>query len=137
MHIHEDVGIRRLLQSIKTGLRSGSYAGTKIFGRYYPAEELIALILRHVRERAEYLQLGQPVQGALIGRPVTFAHDPAVDQLAEEKLRRGAPGRLCGGGLPAGAGRRRRFLCQACAARADDSEFLILGEAPWISPFWK
>lgn len=90
VHVLEDVGIRgRLLQSIKTGLRSGSYGGTKIFGRYYTVEELIACILRHVRQRAEE-HLGQPVTGALVGRPVTFAHDPAVDQLAEEKLRRAA-----------------------------------------------
>lgn len=88
--IHQDVAIRgRLLQSIKTGLRSGGYQGTKIFGRYYTTEELIALILRHVRQRSEQ-HLGQPVQHALIGRPVTFSHDPAVDQLAEEKLRRAA-----------------------------------------------
>jgi hypothetical chaperone protein len=30
------------------------------------------------------------VQQALIGRPVIFSHDPAVDQLAEEKIRRAA-----------------------------------------------
>ena len=90
VHIHEDVGIRgRLLQSIKTGLRSGSYGGTSIFERYYTVEELIACILRHVRQRAE-AHLGQPMQHALLGRPVTFAHDPLVDQRAEEKLRRAA-----------------------------------------------
>ncbi|MBK8050837.1 MAG: hypothetical protein IPK16_29270 [Anaerolineales bacterium] len=45
--IDEDVAMRgRLLQSIKTGLRSGAYQGTKIFGRYYTTEEAIALILR-------------------------------------------------------------------------------------------
>lgn len=88
--IHQDVGIRgRLLQSIKTGLRSGTYQGTKIFGRFYTTAELIALILRHVRQRSEQ-HLGQPLHQALIGRPVTFAHDAAVDQLAEETLRRAA-----------------------------------------------
>lgn len=88
--VHEDVGIRgRLLQSIKTGLRSATYRGTKIFGRPYSVEELIAFILRHVRERAEQ-HLGRPLHGALIGRPVSFSHDPAEDQLAEETLRRAA-----------------------------------------------
>lgn len=88
--IDEDVAIRgRLLQSIKTGLRSAAYQGTKIFGRYYTIEELIAFILRHVRQRSEQI-LDQPVRQALIGRPVTFSHDPAVDQLAEEKIRRAA-----------------------------------------------
>lgn len=88
--IDEDVAIRgRLLQSIKTGLRSAAYQGTKISGRYYTIEELIAFILGHVRRRSEQY-LDQPVQQALIGRPVTFSHDPAVDQLAEEKIRRAA-----------------------------------------------
>lgn len=88
--IHADVAMRgRLLQSIKTGLRSGAYHGTKVFGRYYTTEELIACILRHVRQRSEQY-LDQPVQRAVIGRPVIFSHDPAVDQLAEEKIRRAA-----------------------------------------------
>jgi hypothetical chaperone protein len=90
VHINEDVAIRgRLLQSIKTGLRSSAYRGTNIFGRYYTVEELIALILRHVRQRSEQ-HVGQPVQQALIGRPVTFTHDAAEDRLAEEKIRRAA-----------------------------------------------
>ncbi|MFN8467519.1 MAG: Hsp70 family protein [Caldilineaceae bacterium] len=90
VHVNEDVGIRgRLLQSIKTGLRSSAYRGTKIFGRFYTVEELIACILRHVRQRSEQY-LGQPVEGALIGRPVIFSEDPAEDRLAEEKLRRAA-----------------------------------------------
>ena len=88
--IHEDVAIRgRLLQSIKTALRSAAYQGTKIFGRYYTIEELIAFILRQVRQRSEQ-QLGQSVQQVFIGRPVTFSHDQEVDRLAEEKIRRAA-----------------------------------------------
>ena len=90
VHVNEDVGIRgRLLQSIKTGLRSSAYRGTKIFGRFYTVEDLIACILRHVRLRSEQ-HLGQPVEQALIGRPVIFSTDAAEDRLAEEKLRRAA-----------------------------------------------
>ena len=90
VHVNEDVGIRgRLLQSIKTGLRSSAYRGTKIFGRFYTVEELIACILRHVRQRTEEY-LDQPVEEALLGRPVIFSDDPAEDRLAEEKLRRAA-----------------------------------------------
>ena len=41
--IEEDIGAQgRLLQSIKTGLRSDSYYGTSIFGRYYTIQALIA-----------------------------------------------------------------------------------------------
>ncbi|MCB0060528.1 MAG: Hsp70 family protein [Caldilineaceae bacterium] len=88
--IEEDVGIRgRLLQSIKTGLRGDSYKGTKIFGQYYTLQELIALILRHVRQQAS-AHLGQEVTAATLGRPVQFVEDPAADQRAERRLREAA-----------------------------------------------
>ncbi len=88
--IEEDVGIRgRLLQSIKTGLRGDSYKGTTIFGRYYRLQELIALLLRHVRHQAsDYL--GQEITAATLGRPVQFIDDPAADQRAEARLREAA-----------------------------------------------
>jgi hypothetical chaperone protein len=88
--ISDDVGIRgRLLQSIKTALRSASYKGTQIFDRYYTVEELIALILGHVKHKAENA-LQQPLEYAVIGRPVTFSHDTETDCVAEEKIRQAA-----------------------------------------------
>jgi hypothetical chaperone protein len=88
--IEDDVGIRgRLLQSIKTGLRGDSYQGTNIFGRYYTLQELIALILRHVRQQAS-AHLGQAITAATLGRPVQFVDDPAADQRAEARLREAA-----------------------------------------------
>lgn len=88
--IQDDVGVRgRLLQSIKTGLRSSSYAGTNIFGRFYTLEELIALILTHVRQQAEST-LGRGVQTATLGRPVHFSSNPTHDRQAEERLRSAA-----------------------------------------------
>ena len=85
--IQDDVGVRgRLLQSIKTALRAASYEGTQIFDRYYRVEALIALLLGHVKQQAE-AHLGQAVTHAVIGRPVTFAHDEAVDRSAEAKIR--------------------------------------------------
>src|SRR5690606_38779674 len=92
--INDDIGIRgRLLQSIKTALRSASYNGTQIFDKYYSIEELIALIFTHVKQKSE-LHLKQPVHHAVIGRPVTFSHDDAIDRIAEEKIRQAA--RLAG-----------------------------------------
>lgn len=88
--IEEDVGVRgRLLQSVKTGLRSASYTGTRIFERWYSLEELVARILRRVRARVEQT-LGQPVTAATLGRPVRFGATPAQDQQAEERLRAAA-----------------------------------------------
>ncbi len=88
--IDDDIGIRgRLLQSIKTGLRLGAYEGTDIFGRYYSIQELIALILGHVRMQAEaYLQTD--VRAVTLGRPVKFADEPGQDQQAEQHLRTAA-----------------------------------------------
>ncbi|CAN5403177.1 Hsp70 family protein [soil metagenome] len=88
--IEEDIGAQgRLLQSIKTGLRSDSYHGTSIFGRYYTIQALIALLLTHVRTRAEaYLQT--EVRQVVLGRPVQFSDDPAADQRAEQRLREAA-----------------------------------------------
>ena len=88
--IDEDVGARgRLLQSIKTGLRSAEYEGTEIFGRYFSVQELVSLILQSVRTRAEDA-LQHEVREALIGRPVKFADDAAEDQLSEDRLRAAA-----------------------------------------------
>jgi hypothetical chaperone protein len=79
----------RLLQSIKTGLRSGSYPGTNLFGKYYTVQELIALILRQVRVSAER-ELQQEICQATLGRPVHFSDDPLIDQRAEQQLRQAA-----------------------------------------------
>lgn len=88
--IEEDIGAQgRLLQSIKTGLRSDSYKGTSIFGRYYTVQELIALVLCHVRTQAER-QLQREIHQAVLGRPVQFSDDPAEDQRAEQRLRQAA-----------------------------------------------
>ncbi|HEX6385261.1 MAG TPA: Hsp70 family protein [Anaerolineae bacterium] len=90
VHIEEDVGAPgRLVQSIKTGLRDADYMGTAIFDRFFTVEELIALLLARVREKAA-TYLGKPVTGAVIGRPVTLAATPEADALAEARLRRAA-----------------------------------------------
>ena len=62
----------RLFQSLKTGLRDPSFNGTTVYGRYYAIEELIALVLRHVRACAESY-LGESVDATVIGRPVSYA----------------------------------------------------------------
>ncbi|HPD40110.1 MAG TPA: Hsp70 family protein [Anaerolineae bacterium] len=86
--IYEQVDIAakgRLLQSVKTVLRDPQYEGTRIFDRYYPVDELIAILLRAMRERAEQ-QLGGTCDAVVFGRPVTFSDDPAVSERAEELL---------------------------------------------------
>lgn len=72
----------RLFQSLKTGLRDLSLQGTTVYGQYYATEELIALVLRYIREQAE-AWLGEPVRAAVIGRPVTYAQASAVNSDAD------------------------------------------------------
>jgi len=84
----------RLLRSLKSSLAT-SYEGTTIFDRYYSLEELIAVYLRALRERAEK-ELGQSIRSVVLGRPVHFVGssstetDPTDDDRAEERLRHAA-----------------------------------------------
>jgi hypothetical chaperone protein len=79
----------RLLQFIKTALRSDNYTGTDIFGRYFTLAELIALYLGELRKRAENL-LHEPIRAVTLGRPVKFSQNPKRDQDAEDTLRQAA-----------------------------------------------
>jgi hypothetical chaperone protein len=80
----------RLLRSLKSGL-AGDFAGTTIFGRFYPLEELIARFLREVRLRVER-EIGAPVDGVVLGRPVHFAGSESEtdDRRGEERLHEAA-----------------------------------------------
>ena len=75
----------RLFQSLKTGLRDRSFTRTNVFGTYYTLEELIALVLRLILDRIE-AQIGQPVTGMVVGRPVHYSTDPQADTLAYERM---------------------------------------------------
>jgi hypothetical chaperone protein len=75
----------RLFQSLKTGLRDKGFTRTNVFGTYYTLEELIAIVLRMILERAE-ASLGQPVTSMVLGRPVHYSLDPQLDALAYERM---------------------------------------------------
>jgi len=75
----------RLLQYVKTALRDPTYQGTQIFDRFYPVDELIALILRPLKQMAERA-FNEECRGVVLGRPVRFSDDPAVTARAEEIL---------------------------------------------------
>ena len=83
----------RLLQYVKTALRDPSYEGTQVFDRFYTVDELIALILRQMKNAAEE-QLSEASDAVVLGRPVKFSDDPAITARAEEILFKGA--RLAG-----------------------------------------
>ena len=78
----------RLIQSLKSFLSSRTLLGTEVFGRRYTIEDLIARILRDLRERSE-LQFGIKIKSAVVGRPVHFvgAENLEDDGYAESRLR--------------------------------------------------
>jgi hypothetical chaperone protein len=77
----------RLLRSIKHHLGSRSFRGTIIRGRMVSAEELVAALLRQMRQRAD-AHFGAEVRRVLLGRPVHF--DGEDDAFAESRLRKAA-----------------------------------------------
>jgi hypothetical chaperone protein len=79
----------RLLQFIKTALRSVKYQGTQVFERYYSLGDIISAYLLALKQRAESL-LGEEIQGVTLGRPVKFSQDPEHDQKAQQTLHQAA-----------------------------------------------
>jgi hypothetical chaperone protein len=77
----------RLVQSLKSFLTSRSLKSTDVFGRRMSLEELIARILRDLREKAES-QFGVPIRSAVAGRPVRFvgAEKEEDNTFAEQRL---------------------------------------------------
>jgi hypothetical chaperone protein len=79
----------RLLQFIKTTLRSEKYQGTQVFERFYNPADIISGYLRVLKERAEAL-LGEKISAVTIGRPVQFSLDAALDGKAQNTLEQAA-----------------------------------------------
>ena len=75
----------RLLKSIKTLLPQPGFTFTYIFGKKYTAEDLVCLILKNLKEKAD-AQIGECVIEVVMGRPVVFSDDIVNDQLAEKRL---------------------------------------------------
>ncbi len=78
----------RLIQSLKSFLTSRALQSTEVFGVRITIEELIARILRDLREKAEQ-QFGVPITAAVAGRPVWFvgASSEEDNVYAEGRLR--------------------------------------------------
>jgi len=83
----EHGGEARLLRSIKHHLGSRNFRGTVLRGRMVSAEELVAGLLRTMRQRAD-AHFGVEVKRALLGRPVHFQGED--DTFAEGRLRKAA-----------------------------------------------
>jgi hypothetical chaperone protein len=78
----------RLVQSLKSFLSSRTLKSTDVYGRRMTVEDLIARILRDLREKAE-VQFGAKIHSAVVGRPVRFvgADKEEDNRFAAERLR--------------------------------------------------
>ncbi|TAE47586.1 MAG: Hsp70 family protein, partial [Bacteroidetes bacterium] len=77
----------RFMKSVKRVLPNKSFEFTRIHGKKYTAEDLVALIIAHLKREAD-LFVGEAVTTAVIGRPVVFDEHPEKDALAQERLGR-------------------------------------------------
>lgn len=79
----------RLFQSLKTLMRHESFKSTEVFGVSYQIEELVAMILKRLKERAD-AAAGTPITRAVFGRPVRFSEREGENLIAERRLRTAA-----------------------------------------------
>ncbi|RYG06098.1 MAG: Hsp70 family protein, partial [Chitinophagaceae bacterium] len=64
----------RFIKSIKQVLSRSSFTETRIHNKRYTASDLVAIILKELKSRADAL-IGQECKKAVIGRPVFFDDD--------------------------------------------------------------
>jgi hypothetical chaperone protein len=79
----------RFLRSLKRHLASRSFRGTYICDRPMLVEDLVAVILREMRRRANE-HFSADVRRVVLGRPARFSEDDRDDDFAERRLRSAA-----------------------------------------------
>lgn len=80
----------RFIKSIKQILSRSSFIETRIQNKRYSASDLVALILKELKERADRI-IGYDCKKAVIGRPVFFDDDnTSKDTLAQTRLNKAA-----------------------------------------------
>ena len=115
----------RFIQSIKGWLPSSSFTATHVRGRRFKLEDLVAMLLRSIRERAE-AAAGTALDEVTLGRPALFASDASHDALAERRLLRAAE--LAGF-------KRIRFLIEPIAAALAYEATLTADELVLVADF--
>ena len=87
-YLESDVHEGRLVQSLKSFLASRLFSATQIFSRRYRLENLIGELVAPLREEAGAF-FGEPIERAVVGRPVRFvnANDAEDEAFALTRLR--------------------------------------------------
>ena len=85
-HYLQDGMRGRFMKSIKQVLPRSSFIETRIHGQLFTASDLVALILRELKSKADAF-IGQECLKAVVGRPVFFDDDNVhYDELAQKRL---------------------------------------------------
>lgn len=79
----------RVLKSLKKFLPDPSFQGTQIHGQFYSLEDLLARLLRTMRERAEAAR-GESLSNVVLGHPALFAPTAEGHQRALSRLEKSA-----------------------------------------------
>lgn len=86
-------GEGRFFRSVKKFLPEPSYIGTEVHNKKMKIEDLIAVILREMRARANKFT-GVDTKKVVLGRPALYSLEPANDKLAQDRME--AAARLAG-----------------------------------------
>ena len=79
----------RVLKSLKKFLPDPSFQGTQVHGQFYSLEDVLARLLRTMRERAEQ-DRNEPLNKVVLGHPALFAPTPEGHERALTRLRKSA-----------------------------------------------
>ena len=79
----------RFIRSIKSILHLSTFKYTSISGNRFSAEDLVSLILIHLKKKAEALA-GHTFDRVTLGRPAKFSPNPEKDALAQDRLLKAA-----------------------------------------------
>lgn len=80
----------RFMKSVKRILPRRSFTETKVYTKRMTASDLVALIIKELKQRADAIT-GEEVQRVVLGRPVHFDDDDSeLDALAQDRLLRAA-----------------------------------------------
>lgn len=84
-HYVENNASGRYVQSIKAFLTDQSFDYTEIQRKIYKLDQLIAIILRNIKEQGQKY-LGRELDKVVLGRPAIFSEDTKLEKLAVERL---------------------------------------------------
>jgi hypothetical chaperone protein len=75
----------RFIQSIKSILPEESFSGTIVQGDFLGADDLVAMILRYIKKKADEIT-GLDITNVVLGRPAKFSEEKSSEDTAQQRL---------------------------------------------------